>query len=326
MNNEIEVSVIVPAYNSIKYIRPCLDSIINQDFPHRYEILISFYPSTDGTDEVIEEYKKTNNSIILVKNSQRGISFSRFDALKHARGKYIYFVDADDFIAPTTLKMLHELLITYDADISHCNFYIIENKDGVDEIKLNPFSLKGVFNNYQAIKYLQQDTKIRSFFWTKMFKKELFENLPYNLHLENWRGMFDDTFPNFVLFYRAKKIVSTNKPLYYYRKGLESSDSSKLNPKRMNYHIDAYALQRHFIDLLKDKSLFKVYRRMISRYRWTLYFDAYVSRKIVNYHFWQEIKKANKMLKLLKRNQCIPVSGYEYENNLTQVFNIKNSD
>lgn len=323
MNNEIELSVIVPVYNSIKYIRPCLDSILNQDFPHRYEILISFYPSTDGTDEIIDEYKKQNSAITLIKNSQRGISFSRFDALKHARGKYIYFVDADDFIAPTTLKVLHELLETYDADISHCNFHVIENRNGVDEIKLNPFPLEGVFDKYQAIKYLQQDTKIRSFFWTKMFKRELLENLPYDLHLENWQGMFDDAFPNFVLFCSAKKVISTSKPLYYYRKGLEGSDSSKLNPKRMDYHIDAYALERYFIDLSNDKKLFKEYRHMVFRYRWTLYFDAYASRKIPDYHFWKEIKKANAMLKLFKRKEKIPVSGYDYEANLKRVFNIK---
>ncbi len=300
MSSQIKVSVIVPAYNASKYIHQCLESIINQDFDGEIEILISYFHSEDGTDEIIAEYANRYSFIRPIKNQVKSPAYERFHAISEARGKYLYFVDADDFISPHAIQHLYKMIESKNADIVNCNFYVFDNKQGVEHIEKNSFSIEGSFGKYKSISLLQKDSKIRSFFWTKMWRKTLFDEIPENIKFEDWDGIFEDGFPCFYLFYKSSVVFSSKETLYYYRKGNISSASTTSNKNRLSNHIAMFALERYFIDKTRDTKLFKVFRKMIYRYRWSLYFDAYISRKIPDFHFWKQIKSINKFLRLIK--------------------------
>mgnify|MGYP001516330436 CR=1 FL=1 len=105
MSEEIKVSVIVPVYNVKKYLAKCLDSIIAQTLKD-IEIICVNDGSTDGSDKVLEEYKKKDARIQVVNRKNGGLSAARNTGMPYAKGKYIGFVDSDDYIC---------LLYTSDA-------------------------------------------------------------------------------------------------------------------------------------------------------------------------------------------------------------------
>ena len=92
-----KISIIIPVYNAEKYLKCCLDSILNQSYKN-LEIIIINDGSTDNSLKVIEEYKKNDNRIILISQKNQGVSKSRNNGLELATGDYIMFIDPDDWI------------------------------------------------------------------------------------------------------------------------------------------------------------------------------------------------------------------------------------
>lgn len=106
-NKNILISVIIPVYNVEKYLRECLESIINQTFSE-IEIICINDGSTDNSSGILEEYKKIDERIIVLTQDNSGASVARNTGLRMARGRYICFVDSDDMLIPTALEKLFE--------------------------------------------------------------------------------------------------------------------------------------------------------------------------------------------------------------------------
>lgn len=103
------ISFIIPAYNVVEYLEECLDSILGQTFSD-YEICLVDDGSTDGTTEMCRRYAQADSRIRLISQTNQGVSKARNAALDIARGKYIWFVDADDYILPGSLCYISEIL------------------------------------------------------------------------------------------------------------------------------------------------------------------------------------------------------------------------
>ena len=113
----IKISVIIPVYNVEKYLRRCLDSVINQTF-RDLEIICVNDGSTADSLHIFEEYKKQDDRIILLNQENMGQGNARNIGLKIARGEYIGFVDADDWIDLNFFEKLYEAAKKYDADVA----------------------------------------------------------------------------------------------------------------------------------------------------------------------------------------------------------------
>lgn len=123
----IFLSVIIPVYNTNRYLDQCIQSLINQDISMSdYEIICVDDGSTDGSREILEKYKNEFNNIVVYYQKNTGVSSARNQGLKLAKGRYVWFVDADDFIAPNILKQLRE----------------IAQNSGADRIKLESYSFE----------------------------------------------------------------------------------------------------------------------------------------------------------------------------------------
>ena len=118
------ISVIINVYNGEKYINKCLDCIVNQTYSN-LEILIINDGSNDKTLKLCKKYKDSRIKIITTKHL--GLSLSRNVGLDKARGKYIYFIDVDDFIELDTIEYLYSLCIKYKASISTCRSLDVYN-------------------------------------------------------------------------------------------------------------------------------------------------------------------------------------------------------
>ena len=112
-----EVTVIVPVYNSEKYIKKCIESILNQTFK-KFELLIINDGSKDNSQKIIEEYqKKDPERIVIVNQENKGVSRTRNEAIKMANGKYLMFIDNDDYIDKDYIETFVNAIKENDLDV-----------------------------------------------------------------------------------------------------------------------------------------------------------------------------------------------------------------
>ena len=126
------LSIVVPTYNVEKYIANCLDSLLDQDLSADiYEILVINDGSTDNSPKIATKYSESHDNVIVVNQENGGLSEARNKGIALAKGKYIYFIDSDDYIAKNTLGLIMETLETHDLDLL-----------GVDIIETSRLDLK----------------------------------------------------------------------------------------------------------------------------------------------------------------------------------------
>ena len=123
------VSVIVPIYNVEKYLRKCVDSILNQTYKN-LEIILVDDGSPDNCGNICDEYALSDSRIRIIHKKNGGLSDARNAGLDIARGNYILFVDSDDYIDETMVEKLYEALEKEKAEMSLCSFVYV-NDDGV---------------------------------------------------------------------------------------------------------------------------------------------------------------------------------------------------
>ena len=117
MNNlNPTISIIVPVYNTERYLPKCLDSIAAQTFTD-FEVLMIDDGSTDGSREVCERYSRSDSRFVTIHQSNQGVSASRNNGLKQARGNYIAFVDSDDYVHPQMLELLYKAIRQGEYDL-----------------------------------------------------------------------------------------------------------------------------------------------------------------------------------------------------------------
>ena len=104
------VSIIVPIYNAEQYLRRCVDSILNQEYTD-YELLLVNDGSTDASGDICEEYGDRDPRVIVIQKENTGVSDSRNRALDRARGKYLQFLDSDDWITPDATRLFVRCLL-----------------------------------------------------------------------------------------------------------------------------------------------------------------------------------------------------------------------
>ncbi|MBR3628081.1 MAG: glycosyltransferase family 2 protein [Elusimicrobia bacterium] len=136
-----KISVIVPTYNVEKYLSQCLDSILNQTFKD-FECICINDGSTDNSLSILQKYASKDNRIKIINQENKGLSGARNAALKIVTGKYITFVDSDDFVSSDYLEKLINLAEKENSDIVYCRhkmYYSLDNKyeKGPNREKLN---------------------------------------------------------------------------------------------------------------------------------------------------------------------------------------------
>ncbi len=121
------VTIIIPVYNTEKYLRKCLDSVVNQTFASRsLEIIIINDASTDYSSEIINQYASMYKNIkVITKTHNEGLSCARNIGMKYAQGEYIFFLDSDDWIAEETIEKLFYLAESYNCQLVEASNKIV---------------------------------------------------------------------------------------------------------------------------------------------------------------------------------------------------------
>ena len=161
------LSIIVPAYNAEKSICRCIDSILKTSYKN-YEVLIINDKSIDNTLEKLKSnYEIKNNIRIIDLNENKGVSYCRNLGVKEAKGEYITFVDADDYISENMYSNMMKLVEEYDLDCCVCDY--IEVFPNGNTVK-SKYSYKNkLLNNEMCIREYLTD-RISPAVWDKIFK------------------------------------------------------------------------------------------------------------------------------------------------------------
>ena len=175
MNDKI--SVILPCYNSEKYIEKCIESILNQTYQN-IEIIIIDDGSTDHTLKILEKYKKENDKISIIKKKNTGVSDSRNIGIKEAKGKYIMFVDSDDFLELDAIEKLYLNIKKYKANIVRGRYKRIRLKEQFIEDEISVYNGKGI----NEIIYNILNGNIPCYVWLLIINKEIL--LKYDIQFD----------------------------------------------------------------------------------------------------------------------------------------------
>ena len=201
------ISVIVPVYNVEKYLSDGLDSILRQDY-RNLEIILIDDGSMDGSAEICEEYARKDDRICVIHKKNGGAASAKNEGLRIARGEYLSFVDADDYLAAGAYSYMVELLEREAADVVQCAYQCVF-RDGLTE----GVSAK-VPGEYSAAEYLELYTKdwTCALLWDKLYKRSLFDGIFFE------EGhIVDDEFFTYQGIMNAGKIVYDGCIVYNYR-------------------------------------------------------------------------------------------------------------
>ena len=229
-NPDILISVIIPVYNAQKYLKTCLDSLINQLYK-KLEIICVDDGSTDNSLEILRYYEKKDSRIKVFTQKNSGPSAARNNALDHATGDYISFVDADDFLEANAYKVLSEVAIEKENwDLIIFGGNVIGERNDYIADKLN--TSFNTYKNCSAGEVVFKEKAARPFLWLHFLKRELLEK-PTRLRFDETLNLGEDQIFQFGYVPRAKNVITLNLKLYNYRIEKNASLMQLYNNRRI---------------------------------------------------------------------------------------------
>jgi glycosyltransferase involved in cell wall biosynthesis len=210
MKKNVKLSIIVPVYNTEKYLGKCLDSLVNQSLSD-IEIVCINDGSKDNSLSILKEYKKKYKSkIIIIDKKNEGVWRGRYDGIKKATGEYIGFLDSDDYVHHDFALMLYSNAKRNDSDIAVCGFDRIDLDTGKLYSREMCKKSKYNFSIKENPGYL---VMLNGAPWNKIFKRELFDKMHV---MKNIPRVVDDMMFQELLYIHADKVSFVNQSLIYY--------------------------------------------------------------------------------------------------------------
>ncbi|WP_343288427.1 glycosyltransferase family 2 protein [Turicibacter bilis] len=300
-----KVSIIIPAYNIENYIERCLESLVNQSLKE-IEIIVVNDGSTDGTCTRIEKFLSIDGRVKLVNQENKGAIEARKTGLSIAKGKYILFVDGDDWLELNALEILYDNATKNNSDIVLYPAFRVDN-DG-----------KNLFQVYEDCKeYSLQEVflgKIVPSLWSKFIKLDYINS--NNIQFPSNISFAEDLATTTSLFIHNPKVSLENKALYNYYERFDST-TSEINSKVLDvdeaFIFIKQLLSSHGIyNKYKDSFKYCIYDHMFfmrcirndkvpERYRKILYkkykaynidmkYNPYIKKHQAHYPFWLKVR------------------------------------
>lgn len=302
-----KISVVVPVYNVEKYLKECIDSIINQTLED-IEIICVNDGSTDSSLEILNDYAKKDSRIIVINKSNSGYGHTMNMGLNAASGEYIGIIESDDFADKNMFEDLYKLAKEYDADIVKGDWYNYwsKNKFARKNNRISSAKTLKLTNSKQDKSLLRINPSV----WSAIYKKEFLNK--YNIRfLETPGASYQDLAFSFKVFALAEKVILTDKAYLYYRQ--DNMNSSVKSKTKVYCVCDEYEEIDRFLEEYPDlKFEFKV-QEEINRY------NGYVSSvlriddsvkpefvKVFSDHFKEEYNTGllgNEFFKKINKNE-----------------------
>lgn len=265
--NDLKLSIIIPIYNVMNYVGTCIESLYKQGISEdEFEVILINDGSTDNSLSIIQKYEKQHSNITIINQMNQGLSATRNNGIKLAKGEYLLFVDSDDFIIENTLNDMLNIAIQNQVDILKgdyikANNHEINNGIRITNIKSHTSSViktgeQGFIENYNPM---------FSYVWQFLFKRSFIID---NCILFLVGKYFEDVAYTIEAYLKAKIFMAIPLPFYVYRQN-ESSIMATMNVNKlysMNEIIAYNHQQKYKIPLSKkgmDKLNYSIYASLI---------------------------------------------------------------
>lgn len=309
---DILISVIIPVYNAEKYLKICLDSIINQIYKN-LEIICVDDGSTDHSLDILKFYEKKDKRIKVYSQKNSGPSAARNNALNHATGDYISFVDADDFLVENAYKILAEVAIEkekWDLIIFGGNV-IGERNDYIADKLTTKFH---TYKDCEVGDVVFNEKAARPFLWLHFIKRELLEK-PTKLRFDESLNLGEDQIFQFGYVPRAKNVITLELKLYNYRIEKNASLMQLYSNRRIAKTECHFAIVEKVIKEWKEFGYYEENQDVLSA--WIVEFIYYTI-----WEFPAEFKRqySERFLQLLKKYDVKEYLIPEYRQGLLAEF------
>ncbi|MEA5015966.1 MAG: glycosyltransferase family 2 protein [Candidatus Limiplasma sp.] len=221
------ISMMVTIYNMESCLHRCVDSLLRQDYPN-VEIILLNDGSTDSSREICEAYVATNVKVRSITQLNAGLSACRNSCVENARGEYLAFVDADDWVEPAYLSTLYGLCEKYQTRLAACNHSIIADqvtsRRFPDSERERTLSLHEIYHGllYHGVPDVSA--------WGKLYHRSLFNSLRYPVG-----RIYEDTYLIAELVAAAGALAYTPWPLYHYWLRPDSISRDTFQPSKMDF-------------------------------------------------------------------------------------------
>ena len=209
-DNEPLITLIIPVYNVKPYLRQCLDSAVSQSYGN-LEIIVVDDGSTDGSDEICDEYAAIHPQITLFHSENRGVSAARNYGLDHMnrQSQFVAFLDSDDWLEFDAIQKLYDAVGGTHADIVCCRHYIVDNNDQKSNCS---FGDNVLIEGNRILKDFLTKIQIGQTAWNKLYSVDLFASIRYPVGM-----FFEDIATTYKCVSLAQRIVVIPNRLYHYR-------------------------------------------------------------------------------------------------------------
>lgn len=282
------ISVIIPVFNVEEYIKKCINSILNQTYVNIQIILIND-GSTDSSGQICKEYAEKHQNILVINQNNQGLSAARNTGLTNAKGKYVTFVDSDDYVSPYYIEYLYKLIRQSNADISQCNEVRFTGLEVQKATQITQPTTYKVYASQEAFENWAYQKIIKTTAWGKLYRSELFDNIKFPFGKK-----YEDFGTIYKLLLGVDRMVVGNQAHYFYRQRPSSIIHEKFNKRNLDrlqianeivkfasscdYRIQRAAEYRYFLSCVQTLIEIKDHRcdeyRQISTYikqnRWNM--------------------------------------------------------
>lgn len=262
--NEL-ITVIVPVYKVEDYLERCVDAILCQTYGE-LEIILVDDGSPDRCGEICEAYAKSDPRVKVIHKKNGGLSDARNAGIEQASGRYITFVDSDDWVHEGYVQRLYGLLKETGADVSCCGYLTTGSEQTMEDVSAESvyeFSREEALNELVAFGDLHAQMIVA---WGKLYKTELFDGIrfPYG-------RIHEDEFTTYKLLYRAGKIAVTTRQLLYYWQRADSIMAGGFKVKNKLDFLDAQIERGAFfhengLNGLSDRTYKALFTELLATY------------------------------------------------------------
>lgn len=249
MDSDIELSIIFPMYNIEKYLRQCIDSVCEWKAEY-IEFLFVDDGSPDHCGEIVQEYAKRDHRIKLLSKKNGGCASARQYGLDQAKGRYIGFIDPDDYIDPSMFRKLLSNALVGNYEISYCGYneYYEDTKTSceVSDMLGEPYCN----GTSDPVKINELISYLRVGIWRGIYSKELIERGKIHFYTELKR--FDDLPFKVETLSKAHSVIALPEYLYFYRMSRPGQDVSA-DDERLYVHFDIFKHLDEYIGQSSDR-------------------------------------------------------------------------
>ena len=234
-----KVSVIIPVYNVEKYLSACLDSVLAQTFQD-YEVICVNDGSPDNSAAILSEYAQKDNRMTIITQENQGLSGARNTGLDHAKGEYIFFLDADDTLPPNALETM--IKIALDTNVPLVASESKKKTEKSTSLRYHVF--------HHPLSDFVKNNKIHSNAWNKLYRSDILKMHRFirGIYFEDWPFLT-------TLMGQIDAFATTKIPCYYYREEGESITRSTFTQKKVDSYLTGIRYVYDFYQNRPDLSL-----------------------------------------------------------------------